>query len=210
MAEDSLLQATNEIEKAVGVKTGFFVALLKEDDWSFVIKLHALVEAAITHLLVVASGNERLGNVYALLELSDNRKGKLAFVRGLDLLNSKYRHLIKTLSEVRNKLVHDVKNVGITLDEFVKQLDEQQSKNFVKAVMLDFDFNIEIGGKDIPIRQFIVENPKFGIWMAVMNLFGDIYIQKEYLNIRKSYLESAEKVAKAVHGEDVEWLHLPK
>jgi len=203
MAEDSLLQAIKEIEKAVGVKTGFLVALLKEDDWSFVIKLHALVEAAITHLLVVASGTERLGNVYALLELSDNRKGKLAFVRGLDLLDSKYRSLIKTLSEVRNKLVHDVKNVGTTLDEFVKQLDGQQCNNFVKAVMLDFDSPIEIGGRDIPIRQFIVENPKVGIWMAVMSLFGDIYIQKAYLNIRKSYLKSAEKVAKAVLGDDV-------
>jgi hypothetical protein len=210
MAEDILLKATEEIEKAVGVKPGFFVALLKEDDWSFVIKLHALVEAAVTHLLVVASGIERLGNVYALLELSDNRKGKLGFVRELDLMNSKYRHLIKTLSDVRNRLVHDVKNVGITLDQFVKQLDGQQSQNFIKAVMLDFDSTIEIGGKDIPIRQFIAENPKVGIWMAVMNLLGDIYIQKEYLKIRKFYLKSAEQAAKAVHGNDLEWLHLPK
>ena len=43
-----------------------------------------------------------------------------------------------------------------------------------------------------------------------MNLLGDIYIQKEYLKIQQFYLKSAEQAAKAVHGNDVEWLHLPK
>jgi hypothetical protein len=32
--------------------------------------------------------------------------------------------------------------------------------------MIDFDSPIEIGGKHIPIRQFVSENPKVGIWMA--------------------------------------------
>jgi len=29
----------------------FYNNLLKEDDWSFVIKLHSLIEASVTHLL---------------------------------------------------------------------------------------------------------------------------------------------------------------
>lgn len=41
-----------ELESKIGVKSGFFASLLEEDDWSFVIKLHALFEAACTHLLL--------------------------------------------------------------------------------------------------------------------------------------------------------------
>lgn len=198
MSENSLLKATREIEKAVGVNPGFLIGLIKEDDWSFIIKLHALVEAAVTHLLTIKSGSKKLRDVYALLELSDNRKGKLAFVRELDLLDNKYRRLIRELSEIRNKLVHDVKNVGITLDELLRRLDGQQRKKFIEAISLDYDSPIEADGKDIPIRQYIAENPKAGIWMAAMDLLGDIYIQKERLKMRAVYLEKAEELAKKV------------
>jgi len=211
MAEDSLLKATREIEKAVGVKPGFFIALLKEEgDWSFVIKLHALIEAAVTHLLVVKSGAEKLETVYAQLELSDNRKGKLAFVRELGLLDSMYRRLIVTLSEIRNRFVHDIKNVNITLEEYVRQLDTQQRQNFIEAVSLDFDVPIEINGKNIPIGDFISENPKTGIWMAAMRLLGIIYFKKKDLKKRQIFLKKAEGLANALAAYKVERRPLSK
>ena len=44
--------AIHELERHVGVREGLFQRLLEEDDWSFVIKLHALLEAVCTHLLL--------------------------------------------------------------------------------------------------------------------------------------------------------------
>ena len=41
-----------ELEQRIGVAPGFFDGLVQEDDWSFVIKLHALLEAACTHFLL--------------------------------------------------------------------------------------------------------------------------------------------------------------
>jgi hypothetical protein len=41
-----------ELESKLGLDQGFFGNLQSEDDWSFVIKLHALFEAACTHLLL--------------------------------------------------------------------------------------------------------------------------------------------------------------
>src|SRR5690242_8323284 len=104
MSKDDILDAVREIEKAVGLDQPLFLRLIDEDDWSFVIKVHALIEAAVTHLLVIASGKNELENIYTFLELSDSRTGKLAFVRELGLLENKYRRFIKTLSELRNKL----------------------------------------------------------------------------------------------------------
>lgn len=210
MVEDSLPKAIMELERAVGAKPGFFYALMREDDWSFVIKLHALVEAAVTHLLVIASGTDKLGDVYTLLELSDSRKGKLAFVRELDLLSDKYRRLIKTLSEIRNNLVHDIKNVGITLDDYVGKLDKQQRQSFIEAILLDFDSPIDIGGRNVPIREVLAENPKFGIWMAAMDLLASIYMAKEHFKMRGHYLRLTQTLAKTILGKDGELLNLKK
>lgn len=190
---ESLLKAIRQIENAVGVKPGFFVRLLKEDDWSFVIKLHALIEAAVTHLLVVAAGDERLTDLYARLDLSDTTKGKLAFVKDLNLLQKSNRRVIKTLSELRNSLVHDIRNVGITLDEFIGRLDKQQSKNLIESLCQGEDLPIEINGKEIPIRQFYRENLRVGLWMASMGLLGDIYLSKEQMKLRGDY---AKRMAK--------------
>ena len=105
IAEDVL-----ELESKVGVKQGFFAALLDEDDWSFVIKLHALFEAACTHLLLFHFKEPDLAEVVSRLELSNKTTGKLAFLSRLELLGKEGRRLISTLSELRNNLVHDVRN----------------------------------------------------------------------------------------------------
>jgi len=55
-------------------------------DWSFVIKLHALLETAVSQLLVHALGGEELVDVFSALEMSNIKTGKLAFVKTLGLL----------------------------------------------------------------------------------------------------------------------------
>ena len=48
---NTLFPRLDELESNIGVEQGFFDRLLHEDDWSFVIKLHAVFEAVVTHLL---------------------------------------------------------------------------------------------------------------------------------------------------------------
>ena len=58
-----------EIENQLGLPTGFLRSLYDhEDDWSFVIKSHAFLEAALTHLLAEHLGKEDLLPVFAYLE----------------------------------------------------------------------------------------------------------------------------------------------
>ena len=72
-----------ELEQRIGVQSGFFESLLQEDDWSFVIKLHALLEAACTQLLLFHFKEPALGRVLARLELSNKTTGKVAFLDAL-------------------------------------------------------------------------------------------------------------------------------
>ena len=64
MSNKELLDAINELENDTGVKEGFFISLLKEDDWSFIIKIHALYEAAITSLILNKLGQPTLEKIY--------------------------------------------------------------------------------------------------------------------------------------------------
>src|SRR3546814_8687791 len=70
----------------IGVRENFFKDLLGEDDWSFVIKLHALFEAAFTHLLLFHFKEPELTDIFARLELSNKATGKIAFLGKLELL----------------------------------------------------------------------------------------------------------------------------
>ena len=118
------------LESELGLPSAFFRGLLDENDWSFVIKLHSLIEAAATRLLVVALDKPELEEIISHIELSGKTTGKLAFFKSLDLLDSKSIGFIRSLSEIRNKLVHDVSNVNITLEEYVESLNDSGKKGF--------------------------------------------------------------------------------
>ena len=55
-----------------------------DSDWALVIKLHAYVEASLNFLLVKHFGDQRLEEVVSYLDISDRRRGKLAFKKALD------------------------------------------------------------------------------------------------------------------------------
>ncbi len=109
-----------------------------DPDWTLVIKLHTYVEATLNFLLVKHFGDPRLEEVMANLEVM---RGKLGFIKALDLLPKEHRSFIRKFSEIRNKLAHDVKNVDFSLLSYVEGLDSGQFKELsdaVVAVMTDF------------------------------------------------------------------------
>jgi len=52
------------IEEDLGLPTGFCVRLQNEDDWSFVVKLHALLESAASDFLAKAFGRQELADIF--------------------------------------------------------------------------------------------------------------------------------------------------
>ena len=133
-------------EERLKIKKGFYVGLLLEkDDWSFIIKLHALVEAALSHLLAELIGlavkdylpdekkPEGLEEVFSWLELSNKRTGKVAFVKALDIFPKEHRRFIHSPSELRNQLVHDVRNVSFSFSEYLEGLDKEKRNAFILA-----------------------------------------------------------------------------
>ncbi len=155
-------------EKDLGIHRGFFNKLLKEDDWSFIIKLHSLFEAAVTHLLTKELNKNELENVISELELSNKKSGKLAFARSLNLLSKKESRYINSLSELRNKLVHKIVNVNFNLEDHVQSLDSQQLNSFASSFGFVIKKDFEFKGRKLHRNQFSKESPKITIWIGAL------------------------------------------
>lgn len=169
------------LAQELALPPGFLRGLLDEDDWSFVIKAHSFVEAALTHLLVMHFGNPALEPVFAQLQTSNLRTGKLAFVEACDLLDKPARRFVHSLSELRNRLVHDVSNVGFAFPLYVASMPDRQRKDFLKAFNYVYVALGEAG--QIPkeyrapesINQAVLEQPKTAMAGGLVLLAAEVY-----------------------------------
>lgn len=181
-----LVEAIQELEIDIGVKRGFFTALLAEDDWSFIIKLHALYEAAISNLLLNKIGHKEIGDFISRIELGDKSKGKLRLVKDFNFLESGERKFIYALSEIRNNFVHNVKNTNLDLKKYFESLDSKKLKNYIETFGFTYGKTIEVAGKSIDSKKFTRENPKLAIWQNSIYVLGIV-----------SYMTSTEKSKKS-------------
>jgi hypothetical protein len=180
MGQSSLLQAVKDLSKEIGISPIFFLNLMDEDDWSFVIKSHAFLEAALSHLITVTLEVEELAPIFSRLEMTNSSYGKVEFAKALRILGKDERRFIRSLSELRNELVHNVHKIDFNLREYVARLDRNQFKSFVKSFGYFADEESFIhDGKFTEVSEFAREDPKRAIWFSLINLAGIIYIQKD-------------------------------
>ncbi|MFM2399693.1 MAG: hypothetical protein RL341_1850 [Pseudomonadota bacterium] len=192
-------EAILELEAKVGVPSNFFRNLNSTDDWSFVIKLHALFEAACAHLLLFHFKEPELSDVFSRLELSNKTTGKIAFLGKIGLLGKENRRFISTLSELRNSLVHDVRNAEFSLPSLVSSLDGAEVKNLAIAfspyettirkfpyhpdMKLGFDERLQAQAKVEAVLKRFKADPKYHIWIgaySVLTSIVDMYGYSDY------------------------------
>lgn len=175
---DSSLDALAAFEKQCRLPDGFYLRLLNEDDWSFIIKMHALVEATVSHLLAGACGRPELLDAFARLELSDPKTGKLAFAKALGCLEDADRRFIRQLSEIRNDFVHDVHCAGMDLHTYTQRFDTNQHRKFRIAFGPGRD-PVTFGEVTMSEAQFVKDNPKAAIWLSGVYVIALAYLRQE-------------------------------
>lgn len=166
-------------------KLNFLNDLLNGDDWTFVIKAHALIETAVTEMLVHHLGEVELTKVIELLPLSDTRTGKIAVARQLKLLDDRQRRFVRFFSELRNNLVHRLDNLDFTFENYVSTLDSNQRRNLKENVA--WFSHDEVMRKE---WETIAENnPRVGIYMAVHCLVAHCVLNAEQSSALKEINE---------------------
>lgn len=138
---DNVMRSARQLEQELKLPEGFILNLEQEGDWSFIIKTHALMEGAMSFLLTQYFGGDvHLGRIFDRIELSNKETGEIAFIKALDLLPTEGRTFLSKLSELRNRVVHNVAEVNFNLAGYVRTLDKGQLNNFIDAfIQQDLD-----------------------------------------------------------------------
>ena len=130
----TLQQTVEQMSEEMSLPRGFLEGLLKEDDWSFVIKAHAFLEAVLTNVLIEAFQWPELKNLLVRLDMSDVRIGKVKFAVAIGIIKKDGERFLRELSKLRNDLVHDIRNLGFNFKEHLSGLDRNQEKAFVDSL----------------------------------------------------------------------------
>ena len=130
-----LFDKLESLQKSLGLPPNFAATLSDDDDWSFVVKLNALFEAALTELICVRLGHNEIREPISRLDIGDTRRGKVIFASKLGLLDGDQNRFIQWLYELRNYLAHDIKTtVGFNLKKYVDNLCPKDKKHYANAL----------------------------------------------------------------------------
>ena len=96
---------------------------VQDDDWAFVIKISALLEASL-NALNMSKVDTRLSPFVIDLEVGCVVSGKLAWIKALDLLPKGCRDFVRVVSRFRNQLAHDIRQSSFKFLDWISTLDD--------------------------------------------------------------------------------------
>lgn len=177
-------------ESGLGLPDGFYMTLFNEDDWSFVIKLNALIEAACTHALVARLNAPELAGPLASLDLGHPKHGKVYLLRTLSALTSEQASVLQMLYELRNSLAHNITQVSFSFSTYLGSFDKQQRANFIKRAGHGIKDIVSLKGQAVSREGFVVENPKLALWITVAEIIACLYLEHELAYARLQHIAS--------------------
>jgi len=132
---DDISKPFREIEERftaeLHTRADFVKQLLEQDDWSFVIKSHALIETAVSQMIITVLGENRLGQFIEKMPLNS----KITVAESLELLDAKQIRFVRWFSKLRNRLVHRFENLGFTFEKHMTSMTADELKQWKKEVV---------------------------------------------------------------------------
>jgi len=195
-AIDMVKEAHSELWSKFNENKDLLFKLVDEDDWSFVIKIHAFIEAMVTELIITQISDNRIKSTIERLPLSDGQASKLKMAKDLDLLNSNERKFIKIFSTLRNDLAHKIENVNFTFENHISSLDKNQKKSWADAI----SWYAKSDDKEYYLRNAI-KSPKMTIFIGIFIMAGLKSVQNIETKGHRDLTELANQTMKKLHSE---------
>lgn len=134
------IEAAQNAQEKLGLPRSFIMALIDEEDWGFIIKLHAVIEAAIERSVLercftkgFGRKDERVEKIAARLSF-DGRVSKLAFAEAFGLLTSTSVAFCRALNQMRNQYAHKISNLSKSITEAA--IETGQAENTLKSLYI--------------------------------------------------------------------------
>jgi hypothetical protein len=186
-----------EFERHLALPSGFYQKILVEDDWSFVVKLSALFEAASTHILIKRLDTPELADSFAELDYANSKFGRVTLLRKLGAITNEQSKFLLDLATLRNKLVHNIASVGFSFEKYIDSLDKQQQSAVVKSFGHGINDDVEVGDKTVSRRDFVLKNTRLALWLTAAEILACLYLEIEdaQLRLRRLVLDGYAKMS---------------
>jgi len=192
--------AIEDFERELGLPSRWYFSLMSEPEhWSFIVKVHALFEAALPHAIEAQVQPDGLKTFVSGLSVG-GQFGKLTLAHAVGVLDAKQMKFVRLLLSLRNRCVHDVRNVTFDLDEYFVRLDAREQCQFMELVQ-DHFAALEADGKTPASRdEFIRGNLKFVVWLVASKILAELYNKRE-LARQISQMEPSSGFSDSAFGE---------
>jgi len=170
-----LFPILEKVESSLGLPNGFIESLEKEDDWSFIVKSHALIETMLTQVLT-SKTDPRLENVFAKMAFTRGQTSKIKAAEALNLITEAMKDVIYLYSEIRNKYVHSVKYVTTNLVGYFQNMDSnvlQKYSGSIFRLLLTNPDEDDIKG----MKNELLKSPKDILAVAVFIILGSLLFE---------------------------------
>jgi hypothetical protein len=161
----------HKVETDLRLPDRFVLDLVEEDDWSFTIKAHALLEAAVTQVLTTAVPDTRLHKLLTSLNLA-GRHSKLSYAEALNLLEDTHIRFLNQLSQIRNTIVHDISQVSFTYRDYLAGLQPEARRTLLSNLLFMG------GGQDAAAQTRFENSAKIILWAHIVAVLGHCVAQQ--------------------------------
>lgn len=184
--------AMRTMAKLCGLREDFLTDLLflEQNDWSFIVKAHALLESVVCQLLATHLRQPALEYVLAQKVQMEQR---IEMLKAVDITDSTQRQMMRLLGKLRNNLVHNAQQTDFRFGEYFKNRNNR--RNFVEAFATTWPDPIPGTTPPLSRADYVLQKPRYAIWMSVIGIVGltlDAKLKALYDAERKLVLEGLE------------------
>lgn len=197
-AERLLSKFTSSTVGELKEKFKFLLDLLSQDDWTFVIKGHAMIEAAVTQLLTEYIGDVRLRDFFERLPLLEDQRGKVTVAKKLDLLDDKQCKFIRKFSELRNMLVHSIENLDFVFKDYLLKLDKNQFSSLSDTII----YFVEDDHTRAKWEKIFKQTPTIAIFMSLYMVVAECVVSSQHVAGSRQLDKLAERTMQTLLKED--------
>jgi hypothetical protein len=185
-----LAEELRALEQELGLPLRFTTDLKKDSDWAFVIKMHALIEGGIAHLLEHKLAKPELRDFLNRLSLR-GRVGKVGLARALEVLHPDDARFLEAFGDLRNDYAHNLRNANLPLVQYIQMLTPGHRQRFLAPFHLYLAKTIKYNEKQLARDDFVANHPKQAIWLVAIVVLSSFYRHKEMARIHTETVRNA-------------------
>lgn len=164
-------------EQELGLPAAYFHKILHDDeDWAFVVKICAMMEAVCSKSLTKFLADDRLREPLDFLEFANPRCGKIALLRSLGILDTKHAEVLVGIAEMRNSYAHNVRHIG--RNDLRSYLEEKkETRRRIGGVFSEQVVTND--GETLTRDEITLREPRRSVWMAAMRVVAALHFALE-------------------------------